>query len=396
MTRRWNYVVAFALNLLQLTLIQFPWIFTPLHFGFRLDWSAEPVHTTVLTLSLLGVIATALLDWLPERQASRPAGLKSAIPFVAVSALSALVAATSVVRELLIILLWILIAADLIRTDRRAQRLPWAGSAVLVGLVLAYGLVLTPTPYALRSPSSYYQMDAITTVQGGKPTGHVISLTVGAKNNASLAQYLVARIYPDLEVYREAPSVPSVAEQITSNAVLRDSHDRVAMAVAQQYLGLGEGARPSGQGVRVYAVSKGSPADTKLQIGDVITGIDGTPVGSLEAMRQIMSTVRAGVPLTLAIRRGEKPLEVQVAPAPSNTNPNGVVLGISLEDLWSYDIPVSVKVGAANVVGPSWSGVLTLEIIDQLTPGGVLHGNTVAGTGSVEPDGSVSKIGGLR
>jgi PDZ domain-containing protein len=148
--------------------------------------------------------------------------------------------------------------------------------------------------------------------------------------------------------------------------------------------------------VRVYAVSKGSPADTKLQIGDVITGIDGTPVGSLEAMRQIMSTVRAGVPLTLAIRRGEKPLEVQVAPAPSNTNPNGVVLGISLEDLWTYDIPVSVKVGAANVVGPSWSGVLTLEIIDQLTPGGVLHGNTVAGTGSVEPDGSVSKIGGLR
>jgi PDZ domain-containing protein len=39
--------------------------------------------------------------------------------------------------------------------------------------------------------------------------------------------------------------------------------------------------------------------------------------------------------------------------------------------------------------------MLTLAFIDQLTPGGVTNGHRVAGTGTIEMDGSIGMVGGI-
>ena len=46
--------------------------------------------------------------------------------------------------------------------------------------------------------------------------------------------------------------------------------------------------------------------------------------------------------------------------------------------------------------GPSHGAMLALTLIDQLTPGGVTNGWRVAGTGTIDPEGAIGPIGGIR
>ena len=50
----------------------------------------------------------------------------------------------------------------------------------------------------------------------------------------------------------------------------------------------------------------------------------------------------------------------------------------------------------SSVVGPSAGLVFALAIYDQLTPGDLLGGTIVGGTGEIDAAGEVSKIGGVH
>jgi PDZ domain-containing protein len=55
----------------------------------------------------------------------------------------------------------------------------------------------------------------------------------------------------------------------------------------------------------------------------------------------------------------------------------------------------SVKVSLKNTGGPSGGLIFTLGLIDLLTPEDLLKGRNVAGTGTIEVDGTVGPIGGV-
>ena len=61
-----------------------------------------------------------------------------------------------------------------------------------------------------------------------------------------------------------------------------------------------------------------------------------------------------------------------------------------------YDLPVDVTLSTGNVGGPSAGLMFSLAIYDVLTPGELTGGKDIAGTGTMEDDGTVGPIGGIR
>ena len=49
-----------------------------------------------------------------------------------------------------------------------------------------------------------------------------------------------------------------------------------------------------------------------------------------------------------------------------------------------------------NIGGPSAGMMFTLEIIDSLTEEDITHGRRIAGTGTIDADGNVGAIGGMK
>src|SRR5690606_12624406 len=61
-----------------------------------------------------------------------------------------------------------------------------------------------------------------------------------------------------------------------------------------------------------------------------------------------------------------------------------------------YTFPVDVAIQLDNVGGPSAGMMFALGIIDQLTPGYLGGGEQIAGTGTIDSEGVVGAIGGIR
>jgi PDZ domain-containing protein len=62
----------------------------------------------------------------------------------------------------------------------------------------------------------------------------------------------------------------------------------------------------------------------------------------------------------------------------------------------AYDYPFDVKIQLDNVGGPSAGQMFALGIIDKLTEGSLTGGRHVAGTGTIDDQGAIGRIGGIR
>jgi PDZ domain-containing protein len=60
------------------------------------------------------------------------------------------------------------------------------------------------------------------------------------------------------------------------------------------------------------------------------------------------------------------------------------------------EIPLDIEIDAGNVSGPSGGQIFALAIYDLLTPGSLTGGKHIAGTGTIDVDGSIGPIGGVR
>ena len=69
---------------------------------------------------------------------------------------------------------------------------------------------------------------------------------------------------------------------------------------------------------------------------------------------------------------------------------------MSLENRPSYEFPFDVAIDSGDVGGPSAGLAFTLAILDRITPGDLTGGARVAVTGTIELDGTVGPVGGVK
>lgn len=280
--------------------------------------------------------------------------------------------------------------------DAWVRRLFLLSSLVaIVGAVLVY----TPTDFYVTAPGAAIDTSRLVEVDQGDPhRGHLYMLVVNTQP-ANLFWYLYAQVDSRavLETKQEyLGGFQDYAEYLDWNKRLMSDSQRTARAVAFQQLGFGEGVRSVG--VRVVGIRTDSPVRGVLKAGDVITAVNGTPVANQQELRSYLGQSAGGSILEMTIRRSgtESQVAVETMESQEPDRAGKAALGITIENELEFDddaVPVEIRSGA--IFGPSAGLMFTLQIIDQLTPGG-LTDLVVAGTGTIEPDGSVGEIGGVQ
>jgi Lon-like protease len=145
--------------------------------------------------------------------------------------------------------------------------------------------------------------------------------------------------------------------------------------------------------VVVADVVKGSPAASTLKAGDEVDTVGGEPVTSLAMLQQAIQAHGTSSPLAFGIQRDGAAQQVEITPALSSDTGKpaiGILTGAR------YTFPYDVTFQLADVGGPSAGMMLSLGIIDKLTPGSLTGGAHIAGTGTIDASGAVGAIGGIR
>ncbi len=225
------------------------------------------------------------------------------------------------------------------------------------------------------------QLDMTTVLESGGPRGGLTFIgALSSWFNSTDAVIPRELIYPD------DVSGDDVAAEQTAQFSSSESN---AVGAAMHYLN-----EPVTVQAIVSSVTVGAPASGVLEPGDVIVSVNGTAVTDPATVSKLVRAQPVGSTFVFSILRDGKPQEVSVTSAPSPADSKIPYIGIGVGVIYEPDFKVDINVG--NVGGPSAGLMLSVGIVDKLTPKDLAAGHVIAGTGTISPDGTVGPIGGIR
>jgi PDZ domain-containing protein len=201
------------------------------------------------------------------------------------------------------------------------------------------------------------------------PEGELLMLTV-VSQDVNLFEAAIAAVDPTIDLVRkEAYRRPEESDEDYRKRVLEQMDDSQIRAIT----------------VAAAAV---------LQIGDSVDSFGGVDIVSSSDLTDALDGHTPGEVVDVVVTREGSPQTLQVELAERDDNTGGAMIGIVVGELTEPPFPVSIQAG--NVGGPSAGMMHALAIIDTLTPGEMTKGHIVAGTGTIQYDGTVGSIGGIR
>lgn len=270
--------------------------------------------------------------------------------------------------------------------------------SVLLGAVIA----LLPAPYVIYSPGP--ATNVLGSVGGRQLisiTGHETYPTKGALDMTTVEifggpgrrlsllevmQGWVSRadaVVPEAQVYPPGQTQQQVEKETA--AEMTDSQEQ-ATAAALRELGMTVPEK-----IRVAEVQDGAPVASVIKVGDVITGINDQAATDSAQLRDEITALKPGTPVTVQVTRDGKDLDLSTTTTSSDGR---TVLGVGLDPQFRF--PVDVSFGTKDVGGPSAGMMFALGIYDMLTPGAITGGAKIAGTGTIDSRGQVGPIGGIQ
>jgi Lon-like protease len=175
---------------------------------------------------------------------------------------------------------------------------------------------------------------------------------------------------------------------------MRDSKQN---AIVSSFSEAGENLDVNYNGIFVYGISEKSKANGILKVGDIITEVDGTKVTErTEFIEYIESNKQAGDTVSLTIERNGKTVEEAIEIITLDEETNRIGLGISPEEEFTVDMARKVDLNSEDIGGPSAGLMFSLEIYKQLLGKDLTKGYEIAGTGSIDHEGNIGQIGGIR
>lgn len=278
------------------------------------------------------------------------------------------------------------------------------GWTVLVSvlLVIAFGLTgaFVRVPYVAIGPGPTYdtlgQVNGVPVVQiNGQqtyPTSGQLRMTTVSLNDeitlfGALGLWASGRyaLAPREEYFKPGESDAQVQQENVKE--FQDSQSNAEVAALKHL----------GYPVKVLSqdIVSGSPADHVLTAGDRLLSINGKAITNEDDVRAAVANTTPGQTISLTFQHGTDAPKTSPLTLAANPDPKVKQGFMGLQPIDRADVPFDVKVSLQDVGGPSAGLMFTLAIIDRLTPGPLVPGENVAGTGEIDEKGDVGPIGGI-
>tara|TARA_B100000945_G_scaffold321196_1_gene334397 strand:+ start:3137 stop:4201 length:1065 start_codon:yes stop_codon:yes gene_type:complete len=273
---------------------------------------------------------------------------------------------------------------------------------VLSIFIVIGSLTFVKTDYYFMSPGPPYQWDIeYGNIENYEFNGNLFQLTV-RRDEANALIYAWSYVDKSIDLYpREVILPKGVTPDELSQISIQNmkTSENVAIAVALTYIGYDIGSK--GDGVSVVGILDDSPVKDKLQRGDLLNSINGIEISSATEFIATLRRYQIGDVISIGVERdfdGErKNIEVQtklIEHVEYEGEPMVGFLATTVNERFDFPFEVDIKTG--NVGGPSAGLMMALNVYNNLIPKDITNSLVIAGTGTIEIDGSVGPVGGIK
>ncbi len=268
--------------------------------------------------------------------------------------------------------------------------------------IIISSLSLIQTEYYFMSPGPPYQWDIdYGEIENYEFDGSLYQLTV-RRDEANVLIYFWSLINDSYDLYpREVILPDGVTPKELSEISIQNMRTSENVAIAVALKNVGYEISSKGDGVAVVGILDDSPVKDKLKKGDLLNSINNKNISSATEFISTLRTYSIGETVSIGLLReidgNKKTLTIEttlIEHVEYKGEPMVGFLATTVNERFDFPFEIDIKTG--NVGGPSAGLMMALNVYNNLIPEDLTNSMIVAGTGTIEIDGSVGPVGGIK
>lgn len=267
-------------------------------------------------------------------------------------------------------------------------------SLIVFGVLVALVLLFLPLNAYIESPGQADSLKSYVTIKNhpDKKSGSYMITSVYLQR-ARPVTYLWAKLNPHASI-ESTSDVTGGEDDATYNKVQNFyMQSAINEAISTAYKAAGQSVTKKYLGIYVLEVQKNSHFRKQIKVGDTITKVDGKHFNTAQGYQKYLTKRPKDSKVTVTYVRNGKARTATHSLVKLTTKRRGI--GVSLTDNVKVTTKIPVKVNPGQLGGPSGGLMFSLQIYDQLTGDSLRQGRQIAGTGTINSDGTVGEIGGI-
>lgn len=254
---------------------------------------------------------------------------------------------------------------------------------VIVGIIANY-----PLPYYIEAPGGTIDITNRIDIDGGYVSKGSLNLLYVTEYRGNVMTYLMGLVLPSFDIEKqEERQISNESAQdiyIRNRVMLENSIDNATILA---YRHANKTVNITGYNNVILA----NYNDNDLKIGDNIISIDDVKVSNLIDIKNELDKKEANQTITISVMRDNKEHSFKVKLDDEKK------LGIIVQTDYEYELDPEINIKfKTSESGSSGGLMLALSIYNAITSEDITHGFKVAGTGTIDIEGNVGEIGGVK
>ena len=217
-----------------------------------------------------------------------------------------------------------------------------------------------------------------------------INMLYVSEYDATPFSYLLAKLRgEEINSNKERQiSNESVEEINERNKIMRDNSLDIAVLVAYQ---------EAGKNINIKSkknIVMAKTTDNNFEVGDIILTVNDKVCDEVKDIKEIINNSVENDIIKFKVLRNEKELEIENKVVLED---NRKVVGVVIVTDYEYDLDPKIDIKFKNSESGSSGGLmLTLTIYNAVSSEDLIKGRNIAGTGTINTDGTVGEIDGIK
>lgn len=260
--------------------------------------------------------------------------------------------------------------------------------------IVFIAIMTYPLPFYIYTGGGIIDVNDKIKIEKASKSDGTFNMCYVSEINATLPTYLLSYIIPSWDLVSKEEVILTNSET-SEDVLIRDKlylEQANQSAILTAYSNTNHYYNIKKDNLHVIYIEEDS--DTDLKIGDIIVDINGVSIHSLNDISTILETKKIGDKLSIAVENNDKK---DIRYAVVKEKDNRKILGVAIINIYDYEIDPSVSFHfSSSESGPSGGLILSLALYDKLVDEDITNGLKIAGTGTIDENGNVGSIGGVK
>lgn len=263
----------------------------------------------------------------------------------------------------------------------------------LIFLIIFVVFCFYDTGYTIYKPGGIVNVDTRISGDNLNETNGSFNMAYVSAMKGKTPIYLISKIMPNWELVKNSDMLPD--NETIEDLNTQDKLDYQEAMSNAKYVAFNKANvkyNINKENYIVYYLTEQN--DSNLKIGDEIISYDDIEFKDMNSFKEYIKTKKVNEKVKIKYQRNNKVLETE---STIYEKDNDKYIGISVISILDISSDYNLKISKKNSEsGPSGGLIMSLSIYNALTKDDITKGRKIVGTGTIDKDGNVGKIGGIN